>query len=96
MMTINQLTESLLALSRERDKEISARDFLIVRMGLELRALNMSEDAINNEINEEEADRSSEIGRRSRRVNELDLLARDLYAQRYFDALVERGKLLMN
>jgi hypothetical protein len=91
MMTINQLIESLLALSRERDKEISARDFLIVRMGLELRALNMSEDAINNEINEEEADRSSEIGRRSRRVNELDLLARDLYAQRYFDALVERG-----
>ena len=90
-MTINQLIESLLALSRERDKEISARDFLIVRMGLELRALNMSEDAINNEINEEEADRSSEIGRRSRRVNELDLLARDLYAQRYFDALVERG-----
>jgi hypothetical protein len=94
MMTINQLTESLLALNRERDKEISARDLLIRNMRLELRAANVGEDAIDIEITKEEADRDSEIGRRSRRANDLELLARDLYAQRYFDAL--RGKLLVN
>lgn len=94
IMTTKHLEESLLAVHREQDKERSVRDSSIAKMRLELRARNFTEDAIDNEISNEMIDSSSELGRRSRRLNELDLQERDLYVQRYIDALAERALLL--
>jgi hypothetical protein len=92
-MNIIDFQNALFAVGRDRDEEASRRDLLIVKMRLDRRVHHICEGAIDNEISRE-VDETGEIGRRSRRIRELELKVRDLHCSRYRDALADRGLLL--
>jgi hypothetical protein len=92
-MNIVDFQNALFAVGRDRDEEVSRRDLLIVKMRLDRRAHNFCEADIDDEIGRA-VDGTGDIGRRSRRVNELELKVRDLHSSRYMDALTDRGLLL--